>query len=749
MLHLGVRLWRGSGIPGLLAGGLVSFAIALGLGVTIVCLGVGPAIQERADRVAWTELDMPELSVGSPASLTLASSSSYVGTHRITVMAVAAADSEAPVPPGIDTVPEPGQTYLSPGVADLLGDTPQAAGRFGTVSGVIGDAGLRGPGDLLVVRGAPLVQTALSGVTVDHLPDQGRLPELSNVERLTLSVGAIALIAPVLLLLSIAVQLNATTRRRRLDILDLAGATTRQLATIAVGEMSVPVLVGVLLAVPTSNLLRRLAASVSLDGAAFFVDDLTIPTPTTVVVVAVAFVLCLGAIALGARAGAATTARLTRSPRRWVRPVAAVVGVGVALTAGIQGSDTSPALAVATFLGTLTVLVLAAPPLLRHVGRALERAPGAAALMAGRRLGDNPQAGVRASAGVGLALMITAMFAAITPAAAATLDRSDQVGQAEGTAQALIQYTSPEDAATTADAVAASAGISGAALVVTAQVSTPSGAYRAWIGDCAAITSLTHLTAASCETGLVVGRDVASTLADPAAVELYDLTPAKVRAWDAIPETTDPNTARLRDDAQWQVMAAQPGIDMPDVIIDPALIDLDPATVRPTLLLFTYDSPAALESARTLIEQSNPEAAVSTRATTFDGLSLDVRRLYTAVNLGAATLALVCGAALLAAALASVIERRRSLTTLRITGAPLRTLRVSILLEGLAPLLILAALCAAAGIGLGILLSGAHTFPLRGVVIPLIATTAAAVLVVAASAILVEPLTRTEQTRIE
>src|SRR5659263_482291 len=151
MLHLGIRLWRGSGVPGLLAGALVSFAIALGL-------GVGPAIQDRADRVAWTELDMPELTSGSPASLTLASYSSYVGTHRITVMTVAAADTHAPVPPGIDAVPEPGQTYLSPAVADLLGDTPQAAGRFGTVVGTIDDDGLRGPGDLLVVRGVPLEQ---------------------------------------------------------------------------------------------------------------------------------------------------------------------------------------------------------------------------------------------------------------------------------------------------------------------------------------------------------------------------------------------------------------------------------------------------------------------------------------------------------------------------------------------------------------------------------------------------------------
>lgn len=747
MLRLGIRLWRGSGAPGLLAGGLVSFALALGLGVTLVGLGVGPAIQGRADRVAWTEIDMPELSAGSPASLTVASHSSYVGTHRITVVDVAAADSQAPVPPGIDTVPEPGQAYLSPAVADLLDHTPQAHGRFGTVVGTINDAGVRGPGDLLVVRGVPLEQAALTGVSVDRLPDHGRLPELSNVERLTLWVGAVALIAPVLLLVAIAVQLNAVTRRRRRDILDLAGATTRQLATIAIGEMGVPVLVGALLAAPAASLLRRLAASVPYDGAAFFVDDLTLTTSATMTVIAVAVMLCVAAVALGART--TTTHRPAHPTRRWVRPAAAVVAAGIAIAAGSRGSAGSSALAVATFLATLTVLVLAAPALLRHVGRALETAPGAAALMAGRRLRDNPQVGARASAGVGLALMITAMFAAITPAAAMSLDRSDQVGQADGTAQALIQYTDPHNAAATADAVAASPGIGRAALVVTAQVGAPDGAYRAWIGDCAAITSLTHLMNASCGTGLVVGSDVASALGDPAAVELYDLTPATVRAWDALPETTDPNEATLRDGAQWQVMAAQPGIDMPDVIIDPELIDLDPATVRPTLLLFTYDTPAALEGVRTLIEQANPEATVATRETTFDGLSLDVRRLYTAINVGAATIALVCGAALLAATLASVTERRRSLTTLRITGAPLRTLRASILLEGLAPLLTLATLCAAAGIGLGILLSGTHTYPLRGVVIPLIATTTAAALVVAASALLVEPLTRTEQTRTE
>ncbi|WP_024286731.1 FtsX-like permease family protein [Cellulomonas sp. KRMCY2] len=750
MLRLGTRLWWGSGMSGFLAGALVAFAIALGLGVTIVGLGVGPAIQERADRVAWTTLDMPELTAGIPASLTVARSPSYVGTHRITVMTVAG-DDDAPVPPGIGALPAAGQAYLSPAVTDLLEQTPQAIGRFGTVVGTIDDEGLRGPGDLLVVRGAPVEQVALSGVTVDHIADRGLLPALSGVERLTFTVGAVALIAPVLLLVAIAVQLNATTRRRRRDILDLAGATPRQLTSIAVGEMAVPVLSGVLLAVPAAHALRGLAASVSLDGAAFFVDDLIIATPALVAVCVLALILCLGAVAVGARAIVPGTAapRAAGAHRRWGRGVASMSAAAIAIASVLMGADRSPALAVVTFVGTLIVLVLATPRILGYVGRTLEAAPGAAALLAGRRIRDNPRAGVRASAGLGLALMITAMFAAITPAAAATLDRSAQVGQAEGTAQAVIQYVSPQDASSLAETIDDRAGIDGATLVITAQVSAPQGAYRAWIGNCSAIITLARLDDADCTTGMVAGRDVTAALRDPSTLELYDLAPAQVRAWDAIPEQGDPDIAMLHDDARWSVMASQPGIDMPDIVIDPTLVDLDPAAVRPTLLVFAYDSAEALEGARTVIEQSSPHATVATRATTFDGLSLDVRRLYTAVNIGAATLALVCGAALLASTAATVIERRRSLTTLRIAGAPLRTLRTSIMIEGLAPLVMLATLSAGAGIALGLLLAEGHSYPLRGVALPLLGSITAGALVVAASALLVEPLTRTEQTRTE
>src|SRR5262249_5868720 len=69
---------------------------------------------------------------------------------------IAATGPSSPVPPGIPSLPGPGQFHASPAMADLLRSTPAAelADRYpGQQIGTIGAAGLPSPDSLLIVIG--------------------------------------------------------------------------------------------------------------------------------------------------------------------------------------------------------------------------------------------------------------------------------------------------------------------------------------------------------------------------------------------------------------------------------------------------------------------------------------------------------------------------------------------------------------------------------------------------------------------
>lgn len=68
----------------------------------------------------------------------------------------AALGPNAPVPPGISKLPGPGQYYASSALAALLHTVPadELGDRFrGRLAGIIGNAALTGPGELVIFVG--------------------------------------------------------------------------------------------------------------------------------------------------------------------------------------------------------------------------------------------------------------------------------------------------------------------------------------------------------------------------------------------------------------------------------------------------------------------------------------------------------------------------------------------------------------------------------------------------------------------
>jgi hypothetical protein len=157
-------------------------------------------------------------------------------------------------------MPGPGQYYASPALAALLRRTPadQLAGRYpGHLIGTIGDAALPSPNSLLIVigrtagqlartpgaaRATAIATTSPSGCQGDQcLPGEGMN---ANSIDLVMSVVAVAILFPLLIFIGTATRLSAARREERFAAMRLAGATPRQVSTIAAVESTVAAVAG-------------------------------------------------------------------------------------------------------------------------------------------------------------------------------------------------------------------------------------------------------------------------------------------------------------------------------------------------------------------------------------------------------------------------------------------------------------------------------------------------------------------------
>ncbi len=345
---------------------------------------------------------------------------------------VAATGPDSPVPPGIPELPGPGQFYASPTMSKLLAATPhdELGARYpGRQVGTIGDAALPAPNSLIIIVGHTPEQLA-------HVAGARQVNSISTTSPsscngqdcaigvgvnargidLILSVVTAALLFPVLIFIATATRLSAARREQRFAAMRLVGATPRQVTVISAVESTVAAAIGTAAGFGVFFALRPALAPIPFTGAPLFTGDLSLNLPDVLLV------------ALGVPLGAAVAARLalrqvtisplgvtrrvmSAPPRAW-RLIPLLAGLGELahfVEAGRPASTGGQILAyLPGFLLTLTGLVIAGPWLTMHGSRLLaRRARRPAALIAARRLADNPYAGFRAISGLVLALFVT------------------------------------------------------------------------------------------------------------------------------------------------------------------------------------------------------------------------------------------------------------------------------------------------------------------------------------------------------
>lgn len=631
----------------------IAAGVAVGAALLLLIGGVYNGMQQRELRAAWTQLGGHTAAqlTGDVGRLTaeqvLASvSRDYYQGQAITEVMVAAPPGSTAHTPGIDHLPRPGTSLASPALTALIEAVPadQLGERYGTLSGVIPDAALASPDSLVVIVGQTpeYLATAPAVMVISEFTGSAYG---GNGTYLTLAIiGGIAILIPVLLLVSIVTGLGATERRERFATLRLIGATPGVVARIAATETALTSVVGGLVGVILALVLAPLAARIPIDGITFFVSDILVdPISATLVVVATAAATTLVAWQRTRRAGIGplgnSKQQHERRPR-WFSLIPLITGVAALVATAVATSNhivvpQAELIIVAGFVLTTVGLLIAGPYLTFLTSRIGARyASGAAGVIAFNRIRRLPRTTFRSVGGMVIAVFLVSVFAtAVTTVEAATALADDDAHLSMST---LIVRPLSEPTSEQMTALAEAPGVEHAGL---GYFSEKRG------GPFFSSTDAQQL-------GLIRSSQSGTATTEFLAVNAGFINNEPIRVTDA------------------------PGIDRSEL-------------QYPIMLISTDGTPAGLERARTAtivrgigffeVPQTRAELQanyLSTIANSFAGLA----------NLGILITTLISVISLAVATIAGILDRRRVFGLLRLMGMPLQTLRRIIASETALPL---------------------------------------------------------------
>ncbi|MGW3061843.1 hypothetical protein ACWC98_38910 [Streptomyces goshikiensis] len=361
--------------------------------------------------------------------------------------------ADAPLPPGLDRWPAPGEAFLSPTLAEGPG-REDFTRRYGHMAGVVGETGLATPGERLVYTRpseAMLSSSFLEGVTGFGTPGPGfgdvRLIGEGR-ERDCAVIMALLLVLPAAGLVVAAVRMGAHGHDRRARLLHLMGANRRARAWLDLGAAIIPVALGTLAA--GVLLAPALVWNLTLPWIDFTLAAADLREAAGALIRAVlASGLAVLAVALLLRPS--TTRRPGRAPRRRagnggilgrISVVACSVSFGAAFVS-VWAAPQTPAVYLIAVIGALATLPsvigrLTAGLAPRLAASAHKRgAPGR--LIAARALAARPGTVVRLVSTLIIAIGVVGQTQLITSLLEHRSGDTRLLNSAEGNSMALVQ----------------------------------------------------------------------------------------------------------------------------------------------------------------------------------------------------------------------------------------------------------------------------------------------------------------------
>ncbi|HEX8863908.1 MAG TPA: FtsX-like permease family protein [Actinomycetes bacterium] len=745
MIHLAARLALRGGREPLIR--LVVTAIGVALGVTLLLLAAAafPALHAHDVRRAWVKTSTrnlrPAQREADTQPLLWRVRTDTFENHDIIWVDVAALGPRAPLPPGLARLPGPGDLAVSPALSRLLRSTPRAllGDRFpGRVMATVGNQALVSPDQLVIFAGHDPAELRASIGVIQVRSIESATPGLkaSGFLRVMVVIGIVGLLVPVAVFVATATRLAAARREQRLAALRLVGATPRQTAVIAAVEVTLAAAAGTGLGFAAFAVARPVVARIPFDGSSFLTSDLRLPAGMSLLVVLGVPVLAACAALVSLRRVQVSPLGIVRraAPRRptWRRLTPLFVGLaafGVAIPAAVStrsGNLLPPVALGAAFLLVIVGIVAAGPLLTLAVAGVMERfGRRVAALLAARRLQDDPAAGFRAISGLVLATFVATLISGVAPAALVSYKSGSQLPAGLVT----LRFTElpsralpPAEAAPLLSQLDAIPGV----VRVTDIRLAPSGSAGAAPGGAGQVVP----TIARC----------ADLLATRLAANLAACAhPSAAVSWSLADGVLD-----------------GPASMLPRPTSEPSFAALPLAAVA----VSTDGRAATVERVCTRLDAAAPAGdvlAAATRDTTAgDRKLLQLERL---TNVALLLSLLIAGCSLAVAVAAGLIERKRPFALLRLAGVHRSVLRRVVLAEAAIPLLAITTASVALGLGAAaaLLLAGSSAAgvsftwqpPAPGYWAALGAGLTLALLVVAATLPLLERLTSLETARFE
>lgn len=724
-LLLGVRLAvGGSRTPW---GRLVLTSIGIGLGVAVLLLAASVPHMRQARDDRRDSLDIVYSSPMQDATLLVGTKGTRFRGESIQGRELQPMSPRAPLPDGLERLPEPGELVVSPALGELLRSPegkllkPRLPGR---VVGVIGKSGLQNPEELYFYTGSDEL-TGRSDAVGAVVPGASGLPKsppgLNAQMWITLAFGVTVLLVPIVVFVTSATRLAEAARERRLAALRLVGADGRQVRRIASGESLVGSVLGVALGWLVFLSGRQLVGHPPLVEFSAFPSDVWPSWPLAV------------AVTVGIPAVAVVTARLamrrtiieplgvvrhTSQQRRRILWRLAPMVAGVAGLLFVTGSAASPVSSENVFLGSVTLLLVGVPLVLPWV---IERTVQA---FSGRSLtGQLALRRLRATSGTAarsvgaIAVVLTGVIGLQTVLASAEAQFAAEAKASESrTAEQGEDYvglhgylTGPASLERTVDAVrrlpATEAVHSGTTLTLTGE---DDDHYSVLVTDCATVRAFSPV--AQCRDGdafRVTGRRERTHVGD------------LVRAGERLsvdPRGEEPDGS---GPGYWRVPERVVDIDEPalagrvsgfDLVLTPAAAPDVPRSNRwayVTLTLRDDASWTAVEHLRN-IAATHLEFGRATEhgARPSSTAPVTFRLISYGLLLGTIVAFLLIGCGLFVSAAEQVQERRRPMAVLAAVGARRRTLALSALLQNAIPMAAAMVVATVTGLGLGALVVG-------------------------------------------
>ncbi|MFF0058270.1 FtsX-like permease family protein [Streptomyces microflavus] len=724
-LGLGIRFAAAGGREGWIRTLLTAAGVGLGVALLLLASSVPHMLDERSARdQARSEArisDSPDTNAAKSDTSVLRINVTTEYHDRTIEGYLMRADGSAPVrPPGLDRFPGADEMAVSPALKELLAAPGNELLRERlpyAITGTIGDAGLRSPGELLYYAGNDTLTPASGGHRIAGYGDSREgepLPPLLVV--LTVMV-CVVLLVPVAIFIATAVRFGGDRRDRRLAALRLVGADIRTTRRIAAGEALFGAVLGLLMGLVFFLVGRQFVGAVEIWDVSAFPADL-VPDPLLALLISVAVPLTAVLVTLVAMRsvvieplGVVRRGR-DRGRRLWWRLLLPLAGLAVlGFTGRINDYEYAPVKPYSIATGAVLVLVGLALVLPWLVEACVNRLRGGPVpwQLATRRLQLSSGAASRAVSGVTVAVAgavaLQMMFAAMNA------DFNRMTGQDPTRAQ-FAGYSENVTGAGATDAIEQFRATKGVEVVigsVEAYASKP-GVYAEddippttslTIGTCETLRELARIGA--CEDGdtFVVhpenDKDM-SHWVDQAArkgkvVEIGSGGGKPVR-W-ALPADSPTVTGRTdpMGTPHYGIMATTGAIDAGKL----------PGATITAQIRVDRSVPDVAEYVRNTAARIDP----GMRFVTLDSVERDRQyaSIQTGLQVGATVVLLLIAASMLVSQLEQLRERRRLLSVLVAFGTRRTTLGWSVLWQTAVPMVLGLTVAVAGGLGLGTVLA--------------------------------------------